>query len=152
MENKSDIIEATTQPESPFAKYEGSLKLGDSNVDCFVSDTGKRLVSMRATVRAIANVESGKLENYIGITALNPFINLDEVLSEMIELNIPGNHFKAICLESNKFLDICRAYAAALSADTLSDKPSLTDRQREIAIKCSILLSAMANVGLDALI
>lgn len=52
----------------------------------------------------------------------------------------------------HKFLDICKAYVAALSADILSSKTALTDRQREIAIKCSILLSACANVGLDALI
>ena len=50
-------------------------------------------------------------------------------------------------ITAERFLDICQAYVAALSANALT-----TDRQREIAIRCSILLASCAKVGLVALI
>jgi hypothetical protein len=52
-------------PESPFAKYKGELSLGGASVDCYVLDTKQRVVSLRASVKAIANVEAG-LGDYIG--------------------------------------------------------------------------------------
>jgi len=134
-------------PASPFAKYQGSLRLGSNDVDCYVSDAGHRLISLRATMKAIANVEAGNLGEYIGVSALKPFIDKDLVLGELIELTIPGTQLKARCLESRKFLDVCRAYVNALSSGALT-----TDRQKEIAIQCSILLSACADIGLEALI
>ncbi|MCL2187967.1 MAG: P63C domain-containing protein [Defluviitaleaceae bacterium] len=148
MDKKIEIISMeSVLPDSPFAKYQGVLKLGNNDVDCYVSDTGQRLISMRGTVKAIANVDSGKLGNYIGVEAMKPFINADLALGELVELHIPGTQLKANCLESKKFLDICRAFVAALSKKALT-----TDRQREIAIQCSILLSACADIGLEALI
>jgi len=146
MDNQVEIID-NKFPETPFAKYQGVLKLGNNDVDCYVSDTGQRLISMRATMKAIADRDGGGVADYIGVNALKPYINADLVAAELVELYIPGNPQKANCLESKKFLDICRAYVAALS-----DKALTTDRQREIAVRCSILLSACANVGLDALI
>ena len=147
MNEKMESMEINVMPPSPFAKYDGVLKLGDNAVDCYVSDTGKRLISMRATMKAIAGRDGGGVAEYIGVNALKPYIDADLVAAELIELSIPGNPVKAKCLESSRFLEICRAYVNALSANALS-----TDRQKEIAIKCSILLSACANVGLDALI
>jgi hypothetical protein len=134
-------------PPSPFAKYQGVLKLGSTEVDCFVSDSGKRLISMRATLKAIANVESGNLGEYLSINPLKPFIDKGLLLGELTELNMPGTQLKAKCLEARQFLDICRAYVMALGANALN-----TDRQKEIAVQCSILLSACADVGLEALI
>ena len=194
-------------PQSPFAKYHGSLMLGENEVDCYVSDTGQRLISMRSVVKAIAGVDSGKLDDYVGINALQPYINnmgelkkrftakfiktksyfdednrvevkndnYDELTAgenkgvkhqkasnikgsvagenksydfkKFIELSLPGNPQKAKCLISSQFLDLCTAYVAALNDNVLT-----TDRQKEIAIKCSFLLSACAKVGLDALI
>ena len=133
--------------QSPFAKYQGILKLGDTEIDCYVSDTGQRLISMRATVKAIADVESGKLGDYIGSEALKPYLNKDFILGELVELNLPGTQLKAKCLESGEFLSICKAFVSALSARSLA-----TDRQMDIAIKCSALLSACAHIGLEALI
>lgn len=138
---------SNSTPESPFAKYAGTLKLGNNDVDCYVSDTGERLISQGATIKAIANVESSSLADYIGIEALKPFIDAGSIRAELIELNIPGTQFKAKCLEARQFLNICRAYVSALSEGTLK-----TDRQKENAIRCSILLSACADIGLEALI
>jgi hypothetical protein len=50
-------------------------------------------------------------------------------------------------LTAEHFLDVCRGYVAALQSGALN-----TERQREIAIQCSTLLSSCAKVGLIALI
>ena len=54
-------------------------------------------------MKAIANVETGKLGDYIGVNAMKPFIDADLALGELVELNIPGTQYKARCLESNNF-------------------------------------------------
>lgn len=75
-------------PESPFAKYAGILALGNKEIDCYVSDAGQRLISMRATVKAIADVEAGNLGEYIGVSALKPYIDAGSALGELVVLNL----------------------------------------------------------------
>jgi hypothetical protein len=134
-------------PPSPFAKYPGVLLLGDASIDCYVLDTKERVISLGAILKSIAGRTGGNLADYIGVQALKPFIDKDLVLAETIEFNIPGTQFTGKGIPAERFLEICQAYVSALSANTLT-----TDRQREIAIRCSILLSSCAKVGLIALI
>ena len=70
---KEDIT--VTALESPFAKYSGSLSLGDKPVDCYVLDDKNRVISMRATVKAIANDDNGDLLKYVGVKSLQPYID-----------------------------------------------------------------------------
>lgn len=136
-------------PPSPFAKYSGTLKLGDTIVDCYVLDTGERVISLRATVTAITDKEGGGLEAYIGVEPLKPYINSKLLLEQIIEFDIPGvrNLPRAKGITAENFLEICHAYVKALSEKALK-----TERQRDIAIKCSVLLSSCSKVGLIALI
>ena len=69
-------------PPSPFAKYQGVLALGGTPVDVYVLDTRERVISLRATVKAIAGVDAGNLGEYIGAQALRPFLNKELVLGE----------------------------------------------------------------------
>lgn len=134
-------------PESPFAKYSGTLYLGDKPVDCYVLDDKSRVISMRATVRAIANDDNGDLSKYVGVKSLQPYIDVTGISSRYIEFTIPGNPNKAKGITAETFLDICSAYVSALTSGA-----PLTDKQRGIAINCSILLSSCAKTGLIALI
>lgn len=136
-------------PKSPFAKYSGTLKLGDTIVDCYVLDTGERVISLRATVTAITDKEGGGLEGYIGVEPLKPYINSKLVLEQIIEFDIPGvrNLPRAKGITAENFLEICHAYVKALSENALK-----TERQKGIAIKCSVLLASCSKVGLIALI
>lgn len=142
MDNQQKVF-----PPSPFAKYRGELRLGDTAVDCYVLDTGDRVISLGAAVRAIADKTGGNLGEYLGVNALKSFINKDLILGETTEFNIPGINYKGRGIPAERFLEICQAYVSALSAGKLT-----TDRQTEIAIRCSILLSSCAKVGLIALI
>lgn len=134
-------------PTSPFAKYSGTLQLGLQPVDCYVLDDGNRVISMRATVKAIANDANGDLSKYVGVKSLQPYIDAESLANSIIEFTIPGNPNKAKGITADKFLDICSAYVSAFASGA-----SLTEKQRGIAINCSILLSACAKTGLIALI
>lgn len=136
-----------SMPTSPFAKYKGEILLGNKRVECYVLDTGERVISLRATVKAIADAESGDLAKFIGVSALKPFINKDLILAELLEFNIPGTQFKGLGIKSSHFEEILRGYIQALYENVLT-----TDRQREIAVQCAVLSSALTKIGLDALI
>ena len=140
---KSDTI----FPASPFAKWRGKIDLGGNELDCYVLDTQQRVISLGATVKAIANADSGDLAKFIGVSALNPFINKEYILAELIEFSIPGTQFKGKGLTTEHFELICRGYVQALY-----EGAPLTDRQREIAIKCAVLTAGLTRTGLDALI
>lgn len=145
-EKKEEYVEDGPHP-SPFAKFPGELSLGGNTVDCYVLDTGERVISLRAAVKAVADAEHGKLGDYVGVKALKPFIDSELVLGETVEFHIPGTQLTGMGISAERFLEICNAYVKALDAGVLS-----TDRQREIAVRCSILLGACAKVGLIALI
>jgi transcriptional regulator with XRE-family HTH domain len=134
-------------PPSPFAKYRGELMLGANPVDCYVLDNGDRVISMSATVRAIANREHGKLGDFIENKAIKPYINNELVLGKIVEFHIPGIQFIGKGLPAEIFLDICNGYVTAFAEGALK-----TTRQKEIAMRCSVLLAACAKVGLIALI
>lgn len=143
----SDHTNNSNALPSPFAKYDGELILGQATIDCYVLDTGERVISMRAAVKAISDIDGGDLGAYIGVSSLKSFINQTEILSKAISFNIPGTQKQGNGITAEAFLEICRGYVEALQADALQ-----TDRQREIAIKCSILLASCAKVGFIALI
>lgn len=136
-----------TEPGMPFAKHMGVLSLGQNKIDCYVLATGERVITLLATIRAIAQKERGDLAGYIGVEALKPFIDADLILAETVDFSIPGTQLIGRGVKAEQFLEICNAYVNALAAGKLS-----TERQREIAVNCSILLSACAKVGLIALI
>lgn len=139
--------EEMLQMPSPFAKWKGKINLGGEDIDCYVLDTGERVIALRATVKAIAEVETSALADYIGAKAIKPFINSDLILAELIEFSIPGTQFKSQGLKTEHFELICRGYVQALYQDA-----TLTDRQRQIAIKCAVLTAGLTRTGLDALI
>lgn len=138
----------TTGPHpSPFAKFRGELSLGGHAVDAYVLDTEQRVISLRAAVKTIADADHSKLGDYVGVQALKSFIDSDLVLGETVQFHIPGTQLKGIGISAERFLEILNAYVKALEAGALT-----TDRQREIAVRCSIILGACAKVGLIALI
>jgi len=133
--------------EPIFAKWRGEIDLGGDVLDCYVLNDERRVIALGATVKAIANAESGDLAKFIGVSALNEFINKDLILAELIDFSIPGTQFKGKGLTTEHFELICRGYVQALYQGA-----PLTDRQREIAIKCAVITAGLTRTGLDALI
>ena len=83
----------------------------------------------------------------LGVQTLKPFIDKDLVLGQTTGFSIPGTQLTGTGLAAETFLEICNAYVMAMEAGA-----RLSERQREIAIRCSIILGACAKVGLIALI
>ncbi len=134
-------------PQSPFSKWRGTVDLGGDTLEVYVLDTKQRVIALRSAVKSMTNVDSGKLGNYISVSALKPFINSDLILGELLEFSIPGTQFKGMGLTTEQFELICRGYVQALY-----EGAPLTDKQREIAVKCAVLTAGLTRIGLDALI
>jgi P63C domain len=132
---------------SPYARWRGQIDLGGDLLDVYVLDGGQRVISLRATIKSIASTDSGNLGSYIGSNNLKPFIDHDKIAGELLEFSIPGNPVKSLGLTTEHFELICRGYVRALY-----EKAQLTERQREIAIKCAVLTAGLTRTGLDALI
>jgi len=132
---------------SPFAKWRGEIDLFGEHIDCYVLDDGKRVIALRSAVKAIADIDSGKLTSVIGASSLRPFIDLELIESELEEFSIPGTQLLGRGMTTEHFELICRGYVRALY-----EKAALTDRQTEMAIKCAVITSGLTRTGIDALI
>jgi len=113
-----------------------------------VLDTGERVINYRATLKAIADRDGSNLGDYLDTKTIRKYIDKESILSESIEFHLPGSLQNSKGIKAETFLEICRGYASALS----SNDPNLSDRQREIAMRCIIILSSCAKIGLIALI
>lgn len=131
----------------PFAKWRGQIDLGGNYLDCYVLSNGFRVLSSGSTTKAIANVDRGSLQDYIGQKALNPFIDKEKILQETIRFSIPGTQWIAMGITTEHFELICRGYVQALYQGI-----SLTTRQQEIAIRCAVLTAGLTRTGIDALV
>lgn len=142
-----DVFSGGQTPASPFAKYRGEVDLGGDMLDVYVLDTGQRVIALRSAVKSIASADSGDLGKFIGVAALKPYVDNEAIQGQLVEFNIPGTQFVAKGLTTEQFELIIRGYVRALS-----EKAPLTDRQREIALKCAMLTSGLTRTGIDALI
>lgn len=133
--------------DMPVAKHTGIIELGDAALDVYVLSNEQRVISLGKVVHAIAGVDSSSIESYVGATALRGFLDPEAVRNASVEYSIPGTQFRGRGITAEVFLKICRAYVSAHQAKALQ-----TVRQKEIAFKCAILLSACADTGLIALI
>ena len=131
----------------PFAKWRGKIDLGGDELDVYVLNTGDRVISLRSAIKSMSGADTGSLASYVGVSALKPFIDSDLVLAELLEFSIPGTQFTGRGMTTEHFELICRAYVQALYK-----RAALTDRQREIAIKCAVLTAGLTRTGIDALI
>jgi len=134
--------------EVPRAKWSGVLQIGeDVEVPCFVLNNGLRVISRTGATASLTGKGSGNLESYIRVGALKPYLP-SEFNDQMIDFVLEGvTHKQVRGLTAETFLEVCRAYVAALNDGALQ-----TDRQREIAIQAGMFLAACSKVGLIALI
>jgi hypothetical protein len=58
METIEFLANGEAMPPSPFAKHKGELSLGGHPVDVYVLDTGDRVISLGAVVKAISGVDA----------------------------------------------------------------------------------------------
>lgn len=138
------------RPLLPVAKWMGIIELAQSQIDCYVLEDGRRVLSINGAVRALAGLETGhgRLDKYIGITALKPYIDVPAIMDGLIEFEIPGNNFgNARGLTTDQFEEIMGAFVAAMTEEV-----KFTRNQLQMAFRCALLLRGLAKTGLVALV
>ena len=134
-------------PTLPVAQWRGQIDLGGAEIDCYVLPDGTRLLASTSAAMAISEVDRANLKDYAGQKTLNPFIDINKILNETRSFAIPGTQWPASGITTEHFELICRGYVQALY-----EKAPLTDRQREIAIRCAVLTAGLTRTGIDALV
>jgi len=145
-------------PVMPVARWRGALNLVGVDVPCYVLSDGQKIIGRTSATEVLTGIKGGgALEKYLAVRALEPFIDKDLVLERLVPfrlLEVEGLERAVKGLPADLMIEVCQGFVAALQAsfDPNSPHPRLTDRQREMAIKASMFLSACAKVGLEALI
>jgi hypothetical protein len=140
----------------PQAKYKGVLRLVmDTELPCYVLSDGRRVIGRTSATEMLTGIKGGgAFEKYIGVGALRPFIDTDEVASRMVSFQLPevaGLERHVRGLPAEDLIEVCRGFVGALEAHSRSEA-RLTSRQIEMAMRASMFLAACAKVGLEALI
>ncbi len=155
-EPEPEILEPSVA--MPIARWRGALNIVGLEVPCYVLDNGTKIIGRTSATEVLTGIKGGgALEKYIGVKALEPFINKERVLEKLVPfrlLEVEGLEKAVKGLPADLMIELCQGFVAALQAslDPASTYPRLTDRQVQMALKASMFLSACAKVGLEALI
>lgn len=150
------LIEKNASSENqPKALYQGFLPIGDIELDCAVLDDGTRVLSATSIFTAFGRSRKGQNKRLeIDGTNLPPFIaakNLEQFIDQALLDRIKvisykdGNRIKT-GYQASLLPKICEVY---LTARRTIDLP---ESQKKVANQAEILLTALAQVGIDALI
>lgn len=139
--------------------HEGTLKLGDMAVPCFVTDTGERLIASRKMQEILKVVEESpdgrtriqrpgtRFTRFLSRKFLKPLISQEDMqgLFTPIQRTYRGQTISGFRAEAlTKFCELMiQAHDKGLLA---------TDRQKIVADQAKVLYDAFAKIGLTALI
>ena len=141
------------------AMYSGKLPIGGLELDCYVlnDERNTRILSATSIFQALQRSTKGyspdignfnevtKLPPFCSSKALFPYINSDIIaLTNVIEFK-DGNYTKT-GYNAELLPEVCRLYILARKDNRLAKN------QIKIANTCGVLLSALAKVGIQALI
>jgi len=160
--NKSNQAEVSiVEPRAdslPEARYPGVLNLAGVDIPVYVLSDGQRVIARIAATKVLTDSKTRQadLESYLRVEGLKTFIDVDSVRSRLVSFRqkeVEMLKQTVMGLPSDLFIEICQAYVSAHNASlNPSSGVTLTERQREIAIRAGMFLAACAKVGLDALI
>ena len=155
-EPEQEVLEPTSS--MPIARWRGALNIIGVDVPCYVLNNGQKIIGRTSATEVLTGIRGGgALEKYIGVKALESFINKELVLERFVPfrlLEVEGLEKAVKGLPAELMIELCQGFVAALQAslDPKSKHPRLTQRQVEMAMNASMFLSACAKVGLEGLI
>jgi hypothetical protein len=149
-----------TDPDIPRATHWGELTIGDANLPAYRLDNGARVFSLKGVVVGLIGTEGGQLAEYLKVRSLRDYLPAD--LKPAEDGTIPalirfdtggeGNFKYALGVPVERFMDLCSAYAMALSEHVSESEFALTARQLQIAQTAISFYRACAKVGIIALV
>lgn len=149
-------VEARKRKASmPKVAYQGTMRVGDIQMPCFVLDDGKRVLSGRGLQDALKLVDDAPHAQKAGSRLPRLFNN--KSLQPFLYNGLEQDHYKPIeCYDGGTKIhgyeatilpDICDAVLEARSKGKTS-----TPRMEIIATQCEVLVRAFARVGIVALV
>ncbi|MBW7838024.1 MAG: hypothetical protein H3C28_15460, partial [Sphingomonadales bacterium] len=132
----------------PEAKWPGLLDCAGVEIQCYVLEDGRHVISRTGALHYLAGGKGGgNLESYLRVEALRDFLPPD-LEHQFIDIRIPQVVNKDVkALSAEAFIDICRAYSRARDTGALT-----SESQVHIAIRASMALAAFAKTGIEAAI
>lgn len=144
--------EAKHNKPIPSATHKGILKIGDTEIQCFVLDDGRRVISGRALTNAIGMKGRGQGVARISMmraVKLSQNNNLPAAIEKPIlflggspKVGQPSDGFEATVLQ-----ELCEALLEARDAGILT-----TEHEHRYAKSADILIRSFARVGIVALV
>lgn len=128
---------------SPKAVASGRLHFGSNDVECYVLEDGRRVISQRGILAGIGAAKKGDLGRLISRL---PERFCDLGAPPTIDFVLQDGRTEAIGRDRMFFVQLCDAYAEAWAAGELHPK------QEPIAKVAMAIIRALAHVGIDALI
>jgi hypothetical protein len=156
-EQRSEIARKAAQakwdPSLPRATHTGILKMDGTEIPCYVLESGERILSTRGMMRSLKRTWRGRkyggtqLPVFLEAKNLKPFINNDlmTVLTPLVfrtETGARAEGFRAEVLPG-----VCDIYLRARQEPGVLTAPQLV-----IAHQCELLVRALANTGIIALV
>jgi hypothetical protein len=130
------------------AEYQGTLKLGEYELPCYVLSNRKRVLIMREVVHLLTGNRKGGLDRYTKASGVRDYMPEKYVIYPHKEVAIlfrVGNKL-TYGYEAEDVIAICDAYLKA------REKNALHPTQEHLAQQAEIFIRACAKVGLVALI
>lgn len=141
----------------PEARFKGTLHLMNLEIPCYVLSDNQRVVGRTSATEVLTNIKGGgAFEKYISTTNLQRFIDVPSIVDRLVSFRLPeveGLLRNVKGIPTDVWIEVCQGMVVALEADSRPESGiQLTQRQKEMAIRASMFLSAIAKVGLDALV
>lgn len=139
----------------PRATHMGSLQIGDAEIPCAVLSDGTRLLTQAGFLGALGRSTKPKgrsqqvtdgLPPFLATKSLKPLIDKDILDTTVPVVFTTPTGGKALGFRAELLPKVCDLFLEARSAGFL------TVQQAPIAEKCEILVRALANVGIVALV
>ena len=144
--------EKWNNPRAEYGSPDKKLSLGERELECYVLEDGKRVLSGRGMQEALGlgQAHGSLLRDFTSQKAIMPFINngLAMDLATPIRFIRPGRGgVLASGYEAHLLPDLCDAILEARNQGALTGS-----RQLEVAKQCEIVVRALSRVGITALI
>lgn len=160
-ERARNAAESRWFKNAPRATHTGVLNLAGRPLSCVVLEDGRRVLATLSFIQAIGR--TGRMQQATGgdigegSCSKPPLFLLADNLKPFVDKHLEAAPATPIAYRSSRgtigygyearlLPVVCRIYIDARRAN------ALTSKQKHIAEACEILLSALANVGIDALV
>jgi len=154
---ESARVAAEARWSIPLATHSGELDLAGFKLPCYVLEDGRRVLSQSGMMSSLdmsaggeGNTGQGndRLARFVIGKRISQFISeeLSSAIREPLKFRLPKGGLVANGYEATVLIELCNAVLRAQAEGVLQSQ------QKHIAMKCALLVSSFAKVGLIALV